>query len=728
MNRRWAGAFLVLAAPVLWAEDESGRGVARVSLLNGDVTMQRGDSGDWIAAAVNAPLVTGDKLYAGRASRAEVQLDHSNFIRLGEETEVRMADLENRRYQVQVSKGIATFRVLRDRTAQVEINTPAVAVRPLERGTYRIEVLENGETEITVRDGEAEVHSSQGTERLREGRTMVARMGPAEGSVEVQVLRAGGKDDWDRWNERRDRQILDAQSHRYVGSGIWGVEDLDAYGYWRDVDGYGWCWFPRHISVGWSPYSWGRWAWLDWYGWSWVGYEPWGWAPYHWGRWYRHPHWGWGWYPGPRYSRHYWSPAVVGFFGWGSRHGGFGIGFGYSNIGWVPLAPGDPFHRWWGRGHRTYIDNSVHITNINIRNVYRNAGVNGGIVSVHTDDFARGRVLNPRRVSVAEVGNAGQIRGLVPVVPERDSLRVTDREARAIPRTGNRDRFFTREQPRPVERPSFTEQRAAVERSVRGAFAPQGRREGGAEANAPGAATGLRSREAGVRPEATEQRGWRRFGEIRSVPSEPAQNGPALRPQAAERPVERNTDRGDRGAGWRRMGEDRAPQNDVVIRPQGVERNAERGWRRMGEDRTAAPQVSAPPPAVERRSQPESGFRRFEGGDRERDMRMQRFPSQSNEHPEQPRIERRDSGDRSMRGSGDVFRRSEPRMREPESGGGNRQIELNRPIVVPRSRGGDGGGGGVRMGAPPSAPRGDGGGRSMDRGGGDRGGGGGRRR
>lgn len=662
MYRLAMAGILVVAAPALWAE-EAGRGVARVSLVNGEITMQRGDSGDWVAAAVNAPLVTGDKIFAAQASRAEVQLDYSNFLRLGENTEVRMADLENRRYQMQVSKGVVTYRILRENTGQVEINTPAVAVRPLERGAYRIEVQENGETEITVRDGEAEVYSGQGTERLREGQTMIARVGPNDRAVEVQVVRAAGRDEWDRWNERRDKQVSEAQSRRYVHSSVWGVEDLDAYGSWRDVEGYGHCWFPSGVAVDWSPYSYGRWGWVDWYGWTWIGYEPWGWAPYHWGRWYRHPRWGWGWYPGSIYTHSYWSPAVVGFFGWGGRHSGVGIGFGYGNVGWVPLAPGDPFYPWWGRGYygrgrTTYIDNSVHITNVtNIRNVYRNAGVNGGIVSVATEDFARGRVVNPRRVNVAEVGNAGQIRGLVPVAPEQESLRMSDRSVRATPRSEGRDRFFTHQQPAAVERVPFAEQRQQIERSVRGAGAVRGSEE----------ATGRLGERATGRGGET---GWRRFGEDRRV-------GPqAVTPsQNTERPVERSN-----------------------------------GWRRMGEDRRVEPQaVTAPPAAVERRREPE----------------MQRFPAPARDRAPQPQPQ--PQVDRSVRGSGDVFRRSEPQMHE------QRRIELNRPIVVPRNEGGGhgggGGGGGARMSAPQqAAPRGDGGGgRSGERSGGGGGGGRGRR-
>src|ERR1700684_1233312 len=38
------------------------QGVARVSLLRGDVSTQRGDSGDWVAVTLNTPVMAGDKV------------------------------------------------------------------------------------------------------------------------------------------------------------------------------------------------------------------------------------------------------------------------------------------------------------------------------------------------------------------------------------------------------------------------------------------------------------------------------------------------------------------------------------------------------------------------------------------------------------------------------------------------------------------------------------------
>src|SRR5262245_28082021 len=37
--------------------DSASRGVARISVMQGEVSVRRGDNGDYVAAAINAPLV-----------------------------------------------------------------------------------------------------------------------------------------------------------------------------------------------------------------------------------------------------------------------------------------------------------------------------------------------------------------------------------------------------------------------------------------------------------------------------------------------------------------------------------------------------------------------------------------------------------------------------------------------------------------------------------------------
>ena len=593
---------------VLWAQDaEPGPGVARISLINGDVSVRRADSGDFVAAAINAPLVAPDTILTGRSSRAEVQLDYANMVRLAPSTEVRLTELEYERFQVQVAIGLVNWSVLRDSNADVDISTPNVSVRPVRRGRYRVEVRADGTTVVTVRDGEAEIFTPAGSEFLREGRMMIVR-GPAD-SPEFQIASAARKDEWDEWNRDRDKYLERSASYRYASRDIVGVDDLDYYGTWVNVDSYGWCWRPR-VVAGWAPYRYGRWSWIDYYGWSWVSYDPWGWAPYHYGRWFHHGPYGWVWYPGHVHVRHYWSPALVAFVGWGGHSGlHLGVGFGFGRIGWVPLAPYEPYHPWYGRdyyhGYRngTYIDNSVTVVNnVNITNVYRNARVPEGVTAVNAGEFGRGQVRNVYRHADHELSQASLVRGQAPVVPQRDSLRLSERTVdRASLTTSPRSavEFYSRRPVNQPERVPFSDQqrgmqqvvsRTAQQTATRTAASPRAT-QGSTRAatDSPRAGNPSATRTAG---EAPSNSGWGRVGEA-STPQRTVRETGATRGtgQTADRPgavsprsaTDSITGRTARTPEATR-GSTPAPPADSPSRSG--------GWRRFGEPTRSGPEAN----------------------------------------------------------------------------------------------------------------------------------------
>ena len=399
--------------------DAAEHGVARLSLANGSINVIRGDSGESVGATVNEPLVTSDRVSTGEGSRAEVQFDSANMIRLGANTDVRMGDLQYHRYLVQINQGTTLFRVLRDTDAQVEISTPSVSVAPLRQGIYRVTVRPDGSSEITVRAGEADLISPSGTERLSAGQAMLSR-GSAN-DPEIMSVAALPYDEWDRWNADRDRFFERAPDvSRYAPPDIDGAQELSNYGRWVQDPSYGNVWVPGNVGPDWAPYRDGRWDYLDYYGWSWTSYDPWGWAPYHYGNWYRGSF-GWAWYPGAIGPRHYWRPAMVGFFGFGEPGFGASLGFGYGNVGWVPLAPFERYRPWYGRGYSGGRNVNI-VNNTNIVNVYRNARVNGAVTGLRAGDFGRAGVGRNSfvRPDSGDLARAGMVNGGMPFAPARN--------------------------------------------------------------------------------------------------------------------------------------------------------------------------------------------------------------------------------------------------------------------------------------------------------------------
>jgi hypothetical protein len=680
-----------------------GRGVARVSLLNGDVSVRRGDSGDWVAAAINAPLLAEDRVMTGPGARAEVQLDFYNRIRLAADTEIRLSQLDQGQYQIQVARGLVTFSALKGSDAQIEISTPGAALRPLASGNYRITVNPDGMAEFTVRSGEADIASAKGVQKLRPGRTMQVR-GDANDS-EYQLIGAIPKDDWDQFNEQRDRDLARTanSTYQYVSRDVYGAEDLDGYGEWVDIAPYGWSWRP-YVAAGWAPYRYGRWGWMDYYGWSWISYDPWGWAPYHYGRWYNAGG-RWCWYPGARVgARHYWSPALVGFVGW-SSYGGFnaGVGFGWGAVGWIPLAPFEPVHRWWGRGYYgnyrnpvNFYNRSTYVTNVNITNVYRNSRIENGVTVVNGSDFSRGYAGRPMRAGAAELSRADMARGAVPVAPTRESLRWSDREVnsnyvQSRAATTNQERFYSRRAtPARVDRVPFETQRQTLEHVASRGM--ESRSNNGRSATASEPTRGGVNQE--TRSPASEGRGWRQTTDSNST---------GTRSQGA-------------GSEWQRFGDPRMSSHPAAEASGSAARTAETsntrqadhssqdsnrsntgGWQRFGDpgSRTGSARSDL------------SGGRTSDSGGATRSTDSSRQASPSPRWSTGGGASRNDtprSNDSGRMSSGGSSRSESPRMEpsRPSSSGGGRSESprMESPRSAPSSGDRGGGGGGSRQASP----------------------------
>ncbi len=465
------------------APAQTDQGVARISLIHGDVSTQRGDSGDWSAATLNQPAMTGDKVSTGDNARAEVQLDFANILRLGPNSQANVANFTKRNIQIQLAQGILDYSVSKDSESEPEIDTPSVTIHPAHHdGVFRVEVRPDGDTVIIVRQGEAQIATQQGATEVHEGEMATVR-GDGE-SAQYKVSSAPERDDWDRWNSDRDHMIQSANTWNHTNRRYTGAQDLDAYGRWQNVPDYGDVWVPNEPD-GWVPYRNGNWTYEPYYGWTWVGYEPWGWAPYHYGRWF--PYGGaWAWWPGPVDAGYnpFWSPAYVSFFGWGGGFG-FGVGFGgWGGFGWLPIGPCDWFHPWWGgyggrfgwaggygRGWGGYgryggfapLHSGMRYSNM--ANLH-DERIGRAMSAVNAGHFGAGRV-SAMAATRAQINGAHMMAGNLPVVPTRASLSASGRAA--APSTihnGGAQRFYSSTHSNAARPASFQQQTASLRQTM----------------------------------------------------------------------------------------------------------------------------------------------------------------------------------------------------------------------------------------------------------------------
>jgi hypothetical protein len=395
--------------------------VARLAYISGDVSFARGDDPDhWQRADPNIPMTLGDRTWTA-GGRLELQVHGGNIIRLAQSTDLTALNLTEDTKQFSMTAGVASFRIRRLLDDEIfEVDTPNAAITFERTGDYRVNVRPDGDTEVLVRRGRAYVASGGGQVPLGSGDAMIV-----EGYEPPRYDLVGmpPPDGWDRWVANRDARYANVRSYEYVSPDIAGVEDLDAYGSWQQIPSYGWSWTPARVAVGWQPYRVGRWIWQDPWGWTWVSAEPWGWAPYHYGRWvvYRSR---WFWVPvAPRVQVVAYSPALVGFVGGGPGFS-FSVGVGTDYIGWFPLAPREPLIPWWGRPATTV----VNVTNITyVNKTY--------VTVVNQNTFVSSRVVTTNYVRdqniVNRIERAPVVRGAVPIVPTRESIRVTTRKASA---------------------------------------------------------------------------------------------------------------------------------------------------------------------------------------------------------------------------------------------------------------------------------------------------------
>ena len=320
-------AFLVLTTtPTVSAQDAPPTRAARLSYLEGTVTVEQAANVTGEAAQPNMPLAQGQRIKTGDNGQAEVEFEDGSVVRLTPNTTLSLDSLSidsngNYRTQASILYGLAYAELRAAAKFVYRLNAGGDALSPVENATIRIN-LDEPPAAIAVLDGRIRVEraaSSNGEgyhTDLRSGETL--RADAADGGRYF-LTQEIALESWDKWNEARDQAAADEAATRtearnsYAGDQGYGWSDLDASGSWYNLPGQGQVWQPNVATgAGWDPYGYGSWVWVPGRGYVWASSYGWGWTPYRCGSWSYWGNFGWG-----------WSPAS------GCGYGGYG-GWGYG--------------------------------------------------------------------------------------------------------------------------------------------------------------------------------------------------------------------------------------------------------------------------------------------------------------------------------------------------------------------------------------------------------------
>ena len=333
-----AGLFLALSSAVMASDEDDATSLSYISYLERYATILPANQDESLEAAINMPLVAGDRVDTAREARMEVVLADGNTVWLDEYTTLSFdavaysRDAEAERTVIFLAEGSIMVEVSEFALSSkpTRIDSQGATVYLDERGLYRLRALPTGGLTVEVVEGLAEAATSAGGVLVRE-----------ETSVEVgggEVRQTGFQFTWDdadfaAWVETR-RQVAAGDSSQHVDLRYSRqAAQLDNYGGWIYVDSINsWAWQPS-VGGDWQPYRAGRWYWTP-TGYAWISYEPWGWLPYHYGSWYFDVGFGWVWSWGRS-----WGPAWVSWMWWP----------GY--VGWCPYGY---YNSWYWNSYGGY--------------------------------------------------------------------------------------------------------------------------------------------------------------------------------------------------------------------------------------------------------------------------------------------------------------------------------------------------------------------------------------
>jgi hypothetical protein len=296
----------MLLVPFAHADDQadSHARIVRLSYVEGQVQIAHPRGFGYENATMNMPLAEGDQVRTTSDGWAEVQFEDGSTIRLAPETQITFATLARFSSggtisEVNLDDGEAEFALRAHDDSHFRVNVAQRAIELRHTGRFRLTSDHSDPLDLTVWKGEVAVVNSESGQEVSVKKNETFVLDPADVS-RYDLEKEAQADDLDKFSDQRD-DYLSSYASSHNSSLLpyqYGLADLNYYGQYYDIPGYGYCWQPYGVNVGWDPFLNGYWDYAPGFGYVWISSYPWGWMPYRYGQWVFVGGYGWVWQPG----------------------------------------------------------------------------------------------------------------------------------------------------------------------------------------------------------------------------------------------------------------------------------------------------------------------------------------------------------------------------------------------------------------------------------------------
>jgi hypothetical protein len=285
---------LVLALPAL--ADSQAR-IVRLSDVQGSVQIDKNTGLGFESAFVNLPITQGTQLRTGDRGRAEIEFEDGSSLRLTPNTTVEfsklgLSDSGKRISEVHLVQGMAYVNWLGKDDFSLNFSRETLAV---DRAAHFRVDTSSQVANLAVFKGDVDVDGPNGKLSVEKKKNATFDVAENDKSNVSGKIAEAPLDSWDKEAGSYHDQYAKNNNNSPYG---YGLADLNYYGAYTNVPGYGMMWQPYFTGVGWDPFLDGAWGFYPGYGYMFASAYPWGWLPYRYGSWAFVPNYGWMWQPG----------------------------------------------------------------------------------------------------------------------------------------------------------------------------------------------------------------------------------------------------------------------------------------------------------------------------------------------------------------------------------------------------------------------------------------------